>query len=53
MTKNNNAYLQAGGGIVYDSIPLTEYQESMNKLGALERALDQAEATLTEEADTA
>ena len=53
VTKNNNAYLQAGGGIVYDSIPLTEYQESMNKLGALERALDQAEATLTEEADTA
>ena len=53
VTKNNNAYLQAGGGIVYDSIPLTEYQESMNKLGALERALDKAEATLTEETDTA
>ena len=53
VTKNKNAYIQAGAGIVYDSIPSNEYQESMNKLGALERALDQAETSLTEDADTA
>jgi anthranilate synthase component 1 len=53
VTKNKNAYIQAGAGIVYDSIPSNEYQESMNKLGALERALDQAETSLTEDTDTA
>ncbi len=41
--KNGNAYLQAGGGIVYDSVPATEYQESVDKMLALERAIDQAE----------
>ena len=53
VTKNKNAYIQAGAGIVYDSIPQNEYQESMNKLGALERALDQAETSLTEDTNTA
>lgn len=43
VVKDGNAYLQAGGGIVYDSEPPTEYQESVNKMLALERAIDQAE----------
>jgi anthranilate synthase component 1 len=41
--QNGNAYIQAGGGIVADSIPSEEYQESLNKAKALLRALDEAE----------
>ena len=37
------AYLQAGAGIVADSDPAREYEETANKLRALERALDVAE----------
>jgi len=39
------AYLQAGGGIVYDSVPTLEYEETMNKAQALLRAISQAEST--------
>ncbi len=38
------AYLQAGGGLVADSDPAAEYQECLNKLAAIERAIDAAEA---------
>ena len=38
------AYLQAGGGIVADSDPAAEHQECLNKLAALEAAIDAAEA---------
>jgi anthranilate synthase component 1 len=38
------AYLQAGGGIVADSDPAAEHQECLDKLAALERAIDLAEA---------
>jgi anthranilate synthase component 1 len=38
------AYIQAGGGIVADSQPAEEYQESLNKARALLRALDDAES---------
>jgi anthranilate synthase component 1 len=38
------AYLQAGGGIVADSDPADEHQECLNKLGAIEAAIDLAEA---------
>ncbi|GCF08044.1 anthranilate synthase component I [Dictyobacter arantiisoli] len=41
--KQGRAYVQAGAGIVADSQPETEYQESLNKAGALLRALDEAE----------
>ena len=37
------AYVQAGAGIVYDSVPQREYEESMNKARALLKALEQAE----------
>src|SRR4051794_8914039 len=37
------AYLQAGGGIVADSDPAAEHRECLNKLAALEQAIDQAE----------
>lgn len=37
-----SAYLQAGGGIVYDSDPHSEYIETINKLAASMRAVDAA-----------
>ena len=37
------AYVQAGAGIVYDSVPSHEYEESLNKARALLKALKQAE----------
>lgn len=42
--KNDVAYIQAGAGIVADSVPECEYQESLNKAQALLAAIDQAEA---------
>ena len=33
--KDGYAYIQAGGGIVLDSDPEKEYEESVNKMGAL------------------
>ena len=36
------AYVQAGGGIVYDSVPEKEYQESVNKAAAMIRAIEKA-----------
>ncbi len=41
--KGDTVYLQAGAGIVADSDPLTEHQETLNKLKALEKAIDIAE----------
>ncbi len=35
LVKNNKLYIQAGGGVVYDSKPEDEYQETINKAGAL------------------
>ncbi|KAL9639991.1 MAG: hypothetical protein Q9164_000569 [Protoblastenia rupestris] len=34
LVKDGVAYLQAGGGIVWDSVPEEEWQETMNKLAA-------------------
>jgi anthranilate synthase component 1 len=42
--RDGGCYLQAGGGIVADSVPEDEHQECLNKLAALERAIDLAEA---------
>lgn len=41
--KNGVAYLQAGGGIVYDSVEEDEYIETINKLRGNVRALEGAE----------
>ena len=41
--KDGIAYTQAGGGIVYDSDPQKEYEETLNKAGALLSAINQAE----------
>jgi anthranilate synthase component 1 len=50
VVKNGTAYVQAGGGIVYDSIPEKEYEESMNKAGALLKALELAESSASSNA---
>ena len=39
----DTVYLQAGAGIVYDSDPTQEYQETLNKLKVLESAVAKAE----------
>lgn len=41
--KDGVAYLQAGGGIVYDSDEQEEFQETINKLGANVKCLEDAE----------
>jgi anthranilate synthase component 1 len=47
--KDNQAHIQAGGGIVADSIPEMEYQESVNKASAMFRALEKAEQLFKQE----
>jgi anthranilate synthase component 1 len=38
--KNNKLYVQSGGGIVYDSDPQKEYEESVNKAKAIINAAE-------------
>jgi len=42
--KDGVAYVQAGGGVVADSVPEKEYRESLSKAQALLTAIDNAEA---------
>jgi anthranilate synthase component 1 len=44
--KNNMLHIQAGAGIVYDSVPRSEWDETMNKGRAIFRAVSMAEAGL-------
>ena len=44
MLHDGVALLQAGAGIVADSDPAAEHQECLNKLAALEAAIELAEA---------
>ncbi len=44
--KDNVLHIQAGAGIVYDSIPTNEWDETMNKGRAIFRAVSMAEAGL-------
>lgn len=44
--KENTLYMQAGAGIVYDSIPEKEWEETMNKSRAIFRAVSIAEEGL-------
>jgi anthranilate synthase component I len=41
--KDETVYLQAGGGIVFDSVEEDEYVETVNKLGGNVRAVKEAE----------
>lgn len=42
--KGGKAYVQAGAGIVWDSVPENEYQETVNKAKAMLKAIRVAEA---------
>jgi len=42
---NGTAHVQAGAGIVYDSVPSREYEETMSKARALLKAIEEAEAS--------
>jgi anthranilate synthase component 1 len=42
LMKGKKAYVQAGAGIVADSVPESEYQECLNKAQALVRAVELA-----------
>jgi len=48
VTSGGSAHAQSGCGIVYDSVPAHEFEETMNKARALLKAIDQAERTLSE-----
>jgi anthranilate synthase component 1 len=41
------AHMQSGAGIVYDSVPAREYEETLNKAQALLKAIEDAEALET------
>jgi anthranilate synthase component 1 len=43
---NGRVHVQAGGGLVADSVPANEYQESVNKAMAVAKAVQMAEAGL-------
>ncbi|APZ41836.1 anthranilate synthase component I [Acidihalobacter ferrooxydans] len=44
--KDGELHIQAGGGIVYDSVPATEWEETLNKRRAMFAAVALAEAGL-------
>ncbi|MDD5421896.1 MAG: anthranilate synthase component I [Candidatus Omnitrophota bacterium] len=46
LIKDKTAYIQAGGGVVADSRPEREYQETINKAKALVKAIEMAEMGL-------
>jgi anthranilate synthase component 1 len=46
LIKDRKAYLQAGAGIVADSVPALEYQECVNKAKAVLKAFELAEKGL-------
>jgi anthranilate synthase component 1 len=47
--KNNTAYVQAGAGIVVDSVPELEWMETCNKASAMLKAIQLAEKVFNEE----
>ena len=52
VVRNNKAYIQAGAGIVADSIPSEEYQETLNKARGLLMAVEITEQRLQSERDS-
>jgi anthranilate synthase component 1 len=44
--KGQTAYLQAGAGIVHDSFPANEYEETLNKARGLLQAIEMVEKQL-------
>ncbi|MDO9548683.1 MAG: anthranilate synthase component I [Candidatus Marinimicrobia bacterium] len=48
VASRDRMYYQAGAGIVADSIPENEYQETLNKCKALRRAIEQADGGIND-----
>lgn len=48
VVKDNTLYIQAGGGVVADSVPALEYEETMNKARAVFRAAAMVQSKQTE-----
>ena len=46
--KNNTLYVQAGGGIVADSVPRLEWKETMNKARAMLTAASMVQSSSKE-----
>lgn len=46
VVQGQTAYVQAGGGVVYDSVPSSEYDETVNKARGLLKAIEIAETQL-------
>ena len=46
LIKDNQVYIQAGGGLVADSVPKTEWEETMNKGRAVFKAVAMVNAGL-------
>jgi anthranilate synthase component 1 len=44
--QGKTAYVQAGGGVVYDSVPSEEYEETVNKAKGMFKAIEIAETQL-------
>jgi len=40
LVKGNDAFIQAGAGIVADSVPAREYRETVNKAKAMIKAIE-------------
>ena len=47
VVQNNTAYVQAGAGIVADSVPGEEFQETLNKAQGLLKAIEITERRVT------
>jgi anthranilate synthase component 1 len=46
VVKNDTLYVQAGGGIVHDSVPESEWQETLSKVRAVLRAAEMVQRGL-------
>jgi len=49
VVQGNKAYVQAGAGIVADSVPVNEYQETLNKARGLLKAIEITERRVKEQ----
>ena len=49
VVQDGTAYVQAGAGIVADSVPANEYQETLNKARGLLKAIEITEARTADE----
>lgn len=50
--KNDTAYIQAGAGVVYDSVPESECAETLNKATAVIRAVQASESLIKQQGES-